>query len=59
MRTNPFEIKIENVAVKNSTVLEFASSAQNTVGLRLFGVKLVTSGSGEGDGEVIKPEPTK
>ena len=55
----PFEIKIENVAVKNSTVLEFASSAQNTVGLRLFGVKLVTSGSGEGDGEVIKPEPTK
>lgn len=55
----PFEIKIENVAVKNSIVLEFASSAQNTVGLRLFGVKLVTSGSGEGGGEVIKPEPTK
>lgn len=54
----PFELKIENVSVSASTELEFSSSAQNTVGLRLFDVKLVAPGSG-GGGDTIKPEPTK
>lgn len=54
----PFELKIENVSVSASTELEFSSSVQNTVGLRLFDVKLVVPGSG-GGGDTIKPEPTK
>lgn len=33
--------------------------ATNVKGIRLYDVKLIAPGSGEGDGEVIKPEPTK
>lgn len=60
---NPYvveEIRIDDIAVSGTATLTFSCvGATNVKGIRLYDVKLIAPGSGEGDGEVIKPEPTK
>lgn len=60
---NPYvveEIRIDDIAVSGTATLTFScAGATNVKGIRLYDVKLIAPGSGEGGGEVIKPEPTK
>lgn len=61
----PNKVVIENVTVSSSTTLEFYTTATlNVVGLRLYSVKLYTSGNGSSSdnssssGTTIEPIPT-
>lgn len=52
------EVQIENIEVSGESVtLTFKTTADNTLGTRLFDVKLVAPGTGNGGGDVMKPEP--
>lgn len=52
------EIRIENISVSGNVSLTFSvENATNVKGVRLYDVKLIAPGTGEGGGEVITPVP--
>lgn len=59
--SNPYvleEIRIDDIAVSGTATLTFScTSATNVKGIRLYDVKLIASGTGEGGGDVIVPVP--
>ena len=58
---NPYvleEIRIDDIAVSGTATLTFScASATNVKGIRLYDVKLIVPGTGEGGGDVIAPVP--
>lgn len=51
-------VRIEDVSISGSTTLEFSSAAAtNTMGLRLYDVKLIVPSSGESGGGDLYPVP--
>lgn len=59
--SNPYvleEIRIDDIAVSGTATLTFScTSATNVKGIRLYDVKLIAPGTGEGGGDVIVPVP--
>lgn len=52
------EIRIEDIAVSGNVTLTFSvANTTNVKGIRLYDVKLITSGSSGGGGDVINPVP--
>lgn len=59
--SNPYvleEIRIDDIAVSGTATLTFScASATNVKGIRLYDVRLIAPGTGEGGGDVIAPVP--